>query len=481
MPYDGIVMSAVVYELSGLLRNGRIDKIIQAETDEILLGCYAHGENYKLLLSANAANPRMHLTRQKKESPLTAPPFCMVLRKHIQGGRITEITQNGFDRVVTFTIEHPNEMGDYGVKKLVIEVMGKHSNIFLLGENGTIYDAIKHVDSSMNRYRELMPARPYVEPPAQDKRSPSDRDALRHLFTQERLTDASGKRCDKYLLEQISGFSPILCRSICQAAGLSPDTRINQLSSDDRNALYQSLLSVCDEIGNHSYRPVILLDREDSYLPPMPKEMHCLSAVKGAEVKYFNTVNLMLDEFYSTVDYNDRLVQKKSNVSKNLSLALDRCHRKLAEQENTIKESADYDAYRIKGELITANLYKIRPGMRSVSVTDYYRDPPAETEIDLDENIAPGKCAQQYFKTYHKRSSHENAALQLRDTQEEIRYLENVRQMLEICTQPNEISEIRQELREQGYIKFDGITRKGEKKKRPGKQKKFRQRNYPAL
>ena len=473
MPYDGIVMSAVVYELSGLLNNGRIDKIIQTESDEVLLGCYAHGENYKLLLSANASNPRMHLTRQKKESPLTAPPFCMVLRKHIQGGRITEISQSGFDRVVTFTIEHPNEMGDYGIKKLVIEIMGKHSNIFLLGENGTIFDAIKHVDSSMNSYRELMPARPYVAPPPQDKIVPTDETALRTLCSRTESENTAGKRIDKYLLENISGFSPLLCRSICEDAGLAPETK-GPLSAEQSAALCNSLLRVCEEITAHNYRSEILLEQNaNPYLPPMPKDMHCLSVVRGTEVKYFNTVNLMLDEFYATVDYNDRLVQKKSNVSKNLTLALDRCRRKLAEQENTIADAADYDDYRIKGELLTANLYKIKPGMKSVTVTDYYQTPPAETEIALDENKAPEKCAQQYFKTYHKKkSSHENAARQVLETREEIQYLENVRQMLEICTQPNEIAEIRQELREQGYIKFDGVSRKGEKKPRPGKQKK---------
>ena len=151
----------------------------------------------------------------------------------------------------------------------------------MLGENGVIHDAIKHVDSSMNSYRELMPARPYVEPPAQHKISPLDRDLLGQLFTAERMADASGKRCDKYLLEQISGFSPLLCRSICEAADVAPDTRINLLSSDDTSALCHVLLAVCEEIEKHRYRPAILLEGgENDYLPPIPKDMHCLSVVK---------------------------------------------------------------------------------------------------------------------------------------------------------------------------------------------------------
>ena len=458
MPYDGIVAAATVYELSGLITGGRIDRIIQTESDEIVLGCYARGENYRLLLSANPANPRMHLTRQKKEAPKVAPPFCMVLRKYIQGGRIVAIVQSGYDRVITFEIEHPNEMGDYGVYRLIIEIMGKHSNIVLVNESGVILDAIRHIDSSVNSFRELMPARPYIAPPPQVKCLPSDLDAVAALFDKAALTE-NKKRMDKYLLDHISGFSPLLCRSLCEAAG------------EDIGALKETVLAVCRDIAGCRFHPVMLLiEGASEYLPPVPKDVHCLSAVTGELTKPYHTVNLMLDEFYSTVDFTDRLLQKKSNVSKNITVALDRCRRKLSEQEETMRENAGYETYQIQGELLTANLYTIQPGMAGITVDNYYADPPEPITIPLDKDLPPAAQGQHLFKRYRKaRSSYEQALSHSESTRSEIAYLESVRQMLDTCTLPEEIEEVRQELKEQGYIKFDGA---GRKKARSGKKSK---------
>lgn len=470
MPYDGIIASAAVYELSGLISGGRIDKIIQCESDEIILGCYAGRENYRLLLSASPANPRMHLTRQKKEAPLQAPPFCMVLRKYIQGGRILSIEQNGYDRVITFKIEHPNEMGDYCTYSLIIEIMGKHSNIVLLNQSGTILDAIKHIDSSVNSFRELMPARPYIAPPPQVKCMPSDSSAIAELFSASVLHD-NEKRTDKYILDNLSGFSPLLCRSICEAAGVDYTTKTSALSAGSIEALKTTLLNVCHDITEHRFKPVMLMvEGANEYLPPVPKDIHCVSVVTGILTKSYNTVNLMLDEFYSSLDDTDRLLQKKSNVSKNITVALDRCHRKLAEQEETMQKCADYENDRVKGELLTTNLYQIKPGMESVTVENYYSNPPYNMTIALDKDILPAAQGQRYFRRYRKaKSSYEQALAHSENTKAEITYLENVRQMLETCTLPAEIAEVRQELKEQGYIKFDGT---GRKKNKPGKKQK---------
>lgn len=471
MPYDGIVAAAAVYELSGLISGGRIDKVIQSEPDEIILGCYAGRENYRLLLSANPANPRMHLTRQKKEAPLQAPPFCMVLRKYIQGGRIVSIEQSGYDRIVTFQIEHPNEMGDYCIYSLIIEIMGKHSNIVLLNQSGTILDSIKHIDSSVNSFRELMPARPYIAPPPQVKRMPSDRASVSELFSASALA-GSEKRTDKYLLDHISGFSPLLCRSICRAAEVEDTVKISALSLQDIEVLKKTVLEVCDDIAAHRFKPVMLMaEGANEYLPPVPKDIHCISVVTGELTKSYNTVNLMLDEFYGTVDYTDRLLQKKSNVAKNISVALDRCRRKLAEQEETMQKCADYDDYRIKGELLTANLYQIKPGMEAVTLDNYYSDPPAPMTIALNKDILPAVQGQRYFKQYRKaKSSYEQAHSHSESTRAEITYLENVRQMLDTCTLPAEIAEVRRELKEQGYIKFDGTGHKKDKSSKKQKE-----------
>lgn len=470
MPYDGIVAAAAVYELSGLISGGRIDKIIQCESDEIILGCYAGRENYRLLLSANAANPRMHLTRQKKEAPLQAPPFCMVLRKYIQGGRIVSIEQSGYDRVVTFRIEHPNELGDYCIYSLIIEIMGKHSNIVLVNQSGIILDSIKHIDSSVNSFREVMPARTYTAPPPQVKCLPSDAASVSELFSETVLAE-SDRRTDKYILDHISGFSPLLCRSICQAAEVDYTLKISSLSPENTEALRETVRKVCHDITEHNFKPVMLMSESpNEYLPSVPNDIHCLSIVTGELTKTYNTVNLMLDEFYSSVDYTDRLLQKKSNVAKNISVALDRCRRKLAEQEETMQKCADYEDYKIKGELLTANLFQIKPGMETITVENYYTDPPCQTTIALNQDILPAAQGQKYFKQYRKaKSSYEQAMAHSNSTKAEIAYLENVRQMLDTCTLPAEISEVRQELKEQGYIKFDGM---GRKKAKPDKRQK---------
>lgn len=470
MAYDGIVTAAAVYELSGLLLNGRIDKIVQCEADEIHMGIYAGGENYRLLLSANAGNPRMHLTRTKKEAPMLAPPFCMVLRKYIQGGRIVGISQNGYDRTVTFSIEHPNEMGDFCLYRLIIEIMGKHSNIILTNENNTILDAIMHIDSSVNSYREVMPARPYILPPQQEKILPSDIDAISSLMDTALSSENENLRADKFLLNNISGFSPLLCKAVCVQANVDFTCKIGSLSLNSINAVKDTLLEVCEDIKTNKFRPVMLLEENDNpYLPPSPKDVHCLSVVTAESVKTYNTVNLMLDEFYSSVDAVQRLAQKKSNVAKNINLALDRCKRKLAEQQEAVTANADYEKYKITGELLTANLYKIKPGMDHVVVDDYYHEPPAQVTITLDTNILPAVQAQKFFKKYRKaKATYEQNQEHCLATMEEIEYLENVLQMLDTCTLTDEITEVRQELKEQGYIKFEG--RDG--KKKPGKKVK---------
>lgn len=455
MAYDGIVTAAACYELSGLLKNGRIDKVTQCESDEITLGIYAAGEHFTLLLSANASNPRFHLTTKKKEAPLLAPPFCMVLRKYIQGGRILDIKQNGYDRVVTFTVEHANEMGDFGQYRLVIEIMSRHSNIILLNESDRILDSIKHIDSSVNSYREVMPGRPYIAPPPQEKISPDDFDAVSSIFNSEEYSETM-PRPDKYLLKNISGFSPLLSGGICDMPGNIRD----------------NTLSVCKKIRDCEFSPVICYDNGK------PKDFNAFDIISGCDVKRFNTINSCLDCFYTEKDTAERLIQKKSTAAKNISVAIERCQRKLDEQNETIRKNSDFEKYRIEGELLTANLYLVKPGMTELTVDNYYTDPVSRTTIKLDENIAPNVLAQKLFKKYRKgKSSVEQAASHAAETQAELDYLYNVRQALSTCTTDEEITEVRIELKEQGYIKFGGEKKQGHKgaskKLKPSKPLKF--------
>lgn len=451
MPYDGIVASGVVWELSGLLSGGRIEKIYQTEQDEIILLCHSMREKYRLLLSASPANPRIHLTKQKKENPAFAPPFCMVLRKHIQGGKISEISQEGFDRVISIKIDTYNEMGDPIEKRLIIEIMGRHSNIMLISPTGIIYDSIKHIDSSMSSLREVLPAHPYILPPQQNKIPPSDRNKVSEFASFDIPENFKGS-ISSYLLDNISGFSPLLCKSICNNAGVSPTTSARLLSTADKNCVFSELLKVCDRIEKHLYKPAVIVGDSSAEHDELI-DFHCIDTVFDEfKVKYFSSINLMLDEFFTQKDVLERSRQRKVSIKKCLSNAIARCEKKLRIHDSTISESENYELYRIKGELITANMYQLKGGEESAEFVNYYSEKGETINIELDKNKSAAYNAQSYYKKYKKKkSTYENALQSLEKCIEELEYLKSVEEHLDSCIENSDISEIKDELSEQGY------------------------------
>lgn len=469
MPYDGIVSSGVVWELSGLLTGGRIEKIYQTEQDEIILLCHSMREKYRLLLSASPANPRIHLTKQKKENPAFAPPFCMVLRKHIQGGKISGIVQSDFDRVITLKIDTYSELGDPIEKRLVIEIMGRHSNIILLSPSGIIYDSIKHIDSSMSSLREVLPAHPYITPPKQDKLSPADEASLDSFSLRDIPEDFKGS-ISSYILENISGFSPLLCKSICNKVGISPQTLCRSVAKDDLSAVFKELKEVCRKISSHRFKPAIIIG-DTAEETDVPVEFHCIdTAFTDLKTKSFSSVNLMLDEYYTQKDIIERSRQKKSSVKKYLSNALSRCEKKINIHDTTIRESENYDLYRIKGELITANMYQLKGGEESCQVVNYYSETGELLTIELDKNKSPAANSQMYYKKYKKKkSTYENAVQSLEKCMEELDYLKSVEEHLDSCIESSDINDIKEELYEQGYYGTEN-----NKNKKGGKSQKFK-------
>lgn len=452
MPYDGIVASAAVWELSGLLTGGRIEKIYQTEKDEIVLLIHSMGERLRLLISASPVYPRMHLTRSKKENPALPPPFCMVLRKHIQGGRISGITQNGYDRIVTVSIETNDEMGFQVKKHLIVEIMGKHSNIILTNSSYVILDSVKHVDDRISSVREILPARPYVLPPQQDKMSPADKETVSKLF--ESAKDNT-QRIDKYLLNSISGFSPFLAAGICNYSNVDPLAKVSNLHQNDIESLKETLYSVVTDIAENKYFPAIY--------PGEKADFHVLQHISAENLSAFKTVNLMLDEFFTSKDTDDRLSQKKASCMKNINNAIERNRKKLLIHEDTLREAADYDKYRIYGELLLANIYALEEG-EIAEVYNYYEEEPEMIRIELNPDISIKNNAGIYFNKYKKlKSSYQNAEVHIQETMDEIFYLENVKTHLENCTDITVIEEIKEELAEQGYAKGNTGRKKGQK------------------
>ena len=459
LPFDGIVAKSIVDELTEKLVGGRVEKVFQPEADEIVLLVRAWNKNCKLVLSASPNYPRIHLTEAVKENPSTPPVFCMLLRKHLSGGKILSFEFNDYERIIGVVIESANELGDISQKRLIIEIMGRYSNIILVNREDKIIDSIKHVDSDISSVREVMPARPYILPPAQDKLSP---DALDTELLLDGLK-SSAQAVDKYLLVHIKGFSPLLCREICFRAGIENRTTASSLAEEGRHNLKTALVSVLDEISDSSYKPCVIFEDEAHQ---KPLDFHCLGIRQYPYSAKPGSISEVLDAFYSSRDNAERMRQKKSDLYKVLNNSIDRCSKKLAIQEETLRDVADRDKLKLCGELITANIYRIPRNTKSVSLQNYYSENGDEyMEVSLDPNLSPQDNAQRYFRKYSKaKSTFTYTTRQLEDSRQELDYLESVLQLLDNCTALKEMDEVRQELAEQGYMQ---LHRKTSTKKQP--------------
>ena len=446
MPFDGIVARCVVDELTKVLAGGRIEKVFQPEADEILINVRAWNANYKLLLSASANYPRIHVTDAVKENPAAPPVFCMLLRKHLSGGKILSFEFHDYERIIGMEVESANELGDVSVKKLIIEIMGRHSNIILVNSENKIIDAIKHVDSDISRVREVMPARPYILPPGQNKTSPD------FLAPDELVSNSLSVQVplEKYLLNSIKGFSPLLCREICHRAGIDSSMPAAALDISQQSSLGHVVADTVKEISDCRFRPCIIF--EDEALEK-PLDFHCMEIHQYRYVRSLESMSKVLDNFYAARDRSQRLKQKKSDVLKVVNNVMDRCNKKLAIQQETMREVADREKLKLFGELITANIYCIPAGAKSVSLLNYYSEDSEYIDILMDENLLPQENAQKYFKKYTKaKSTWMYTGRQLEETRKELDYLESVLHLLENCITPAETDEVRQELADQGYM-----------------------------
>lgn len=460
MPFDGVVTKCIYKELSEIITGGRIEKIFQPEADEILINIRAKGKNLKLLMSASASHPRIHLTEIVKENPAAPPVFCMLLRKHLSGGKISEVGFHDYERIITISIEAINELGDPSSKKLIIEIMGRHSNIILINENDRIIDSIKHVDIEVSSVREVMPARPYILPPQQYKTSPDVLDTGAFISDLQKKSNAGTTSTEKILLENIKGFSPLLCREICFNAGFDGKLPFSSLDGCSVESLGKTLGIVLADIFENNFTPCLIYTGSNA---EKPLDFHCLKISQYSCVKYMDSISSVLDLFYTAKDVVERLKQKKSGIVKVLNTSLERCSKKAALQQEKLREVSDREKLKLYGELITANIYRMPENIKSIELQNYYKDNDYVV-VPLDENLSPQKNAQRYFKQFAKaKSAFSNTTRQLDDTLREMEYLESVLVLLENCSNIGEIEEIRQELIGEGYMKSS--RKPGEKKR----------------
>ena len=450
MSMDGLSLYSAMNELNKRLAGGKIDKIQQTDKEELLLMVRSLGQTYRLLINASAADNRVQLTELKKQAPSEAPMFCMLLRKRIAGGKIVRFEQERLDRVLKISIETYNDLGDLSVFALYCELMGKHSNIILVNEKGVIVDAIKHVGLGMSSVRFVMPGLEYSAPPAQDKQDPSKASADDFSMAMCMV----GMSIAKALSNAFFGLSPAVAAQL--VARYTDKTECTQLSEAEREELAERLAAFYADMAHGKEKASAVLNAlgETEAVYPF--------AIAGGGIKLYDSIGEALDSLYINSDRREWAKRHGASARKVLQNNIERCEKKLALYADALNSGEQMEKCRLYGELLTANLHSLKSGTDTAAVDNYYADPVECIAIPLDRQLTPGENAQRYYKKYQKlKAARDMAIVQREQTLSELNYLEGQLDNLTKCTAENELSELIEELKDQGYIKRD----KGGKKK----------------
>lgn len=446
MALDGITIAALASELSTALTDGHISKIGQPEPDEILLTVKTKGGLRRVLLSASASLPLLYLTDQNKMSPLTAPGFCMLLRKHIGSGHILSVTQPSLERIVRFEIEHYDELGDLKKKYLILELMGKYSNLIFTDDQGTILDSIKHISAQTSSVREVLPGRPYFIPDTLHKLNPKE------TTPEEFLSQVFSKPMplSKALYSTYTGISPVIAEELCHRSSLESDQSAKEIPQAGQIHLYRSFEEMMEDVRAGSFSPQIIYDEDDS---PVEFSAIPLSMYSDLHVRKFDTISSLVETFYAEKNAVTRIRQKSSDLRHVVSTILDRETRKLSLQQKQMKDTKKKEKYRIYGELLKAYGYCVQPGSDSVTVANYY-DNDKEIKIPLDRTMTAQENSQRFFEKYSRQKrTAEALESQIRQTQAEVDQLSAVRTFLDHAETEADLAQIREELEESEYIR----------------------------
>lgn len=458
MAFDGITVAAVTRELSAALTGGRITKIAQPEADELLLTIKTPAGANRLYISASASLPLIYLTDENKPSPMTAPNFCMLLRKHIGNGRITNVSQPGLERIIHLDIEHLDELGDLCQKKLIVEIMGKHSNIIFCDEKEMIIDSIKHVNAQMSSVREVLPGRPYFIPDTMEKKDPLGisledfREVLLH----------KPAKLGKAIYTSFTGISPVVAEEICALAGVDSQVTAPDLTDDSLTHLYRQFSYYMEPIRSGDYRPVIYYDGKN------PKEFSAvlLSHYARYNTKEFDSISQVLKIYYADKNTLTRIRQKSTDLRHVVQTALERNRKKYDLQSRQLKDTENRDKYKVYGELINIYGYGLPSGSKELTALNYYTD--TTITIPLDPVLTPQENSQKYFSRYNKQKRTFEALTKLiEETSEDIRYLESISNALDIAMNEADLAQIKEELVQSGYIRRKTAKKKIKLNSRP--------------
>lgn len=447
MAFDGITIAAIRAELEHTIVGGKINKIAQPEADELMITIKNNRTQYRLLISASASLPLIYLTETNKPGPMTAPNFCMLLRKHMGSGKILSVTQPSLERVLIFDIEHLNELGDLCHKKLIVEIMGKHSNIIFCNEDNMIIDSIKHVSANMSSVREVLPGRAYFIPETQAKKDPCTIDE--ESFYQSVLSKPAA--CAKALYTSLTGFSPLMGEELCHRAGIDGGRPTDALEQPAREHLYHLFTRMMEEVQRQEFSPNIVYKGQE------PLEFSALSLTQYTECEChtFDSISQVLETYYAMKNRLTRIRQKSVDLRKVVTTALERNVKKLNIQEKQMKDTAKKDKYRIYGELLNTYGYEAEEGAKSLDALNYYTN---ETiTIPLDPTLKPQENAKKYFDRYNKlKRTAEALTEQLEETRQEISHLESISTALDIALDEEDLVQIKEELIASGYIRRKG-------------------------
>lgn len=463
MAFDGMVIHTVAKELNEVLKGGRIDKIHQPEKDTVTISVRTKEGAYRLLLCANPSCARVHLMSGTMENPMNPPMFCMLMRKHIGSGKITGIRQIDFERIIHIDIESYDEMGYLCQKTLVCEIMGKHSNIILLNKDEKIIDAVYHVDLSVSSVRQILPGLIYAPPPAQEKMNPldTDKDKVKALLKNDSLP------MYRHIMDNFSGISPLMAREAVFRASQDTEMQGENASGEQTDKTAYVFSMMMQNIRDGKLSPCMVREKESGKFVDF-NVLEITQFEDMGEVTFFDTANEAAEAFYLKKSSLQSLKQKSGDLTKLVNTGIERCAKKLQIQNETIEKAKHKDKYKIYGDLITANIYRINQGDSSFICENFYSENCEEISIPLKTDLTPSANAQNYYKRYTKEKTAEHEAAKQRElTIKEIDYLESVKEAIMIAESGSEISMIRQELTEQGYLKNRGGKRKEIKKSLP--------------
>lgn len=446
MAFDGIVIANLTRDLKTKLEGGKINKIAQPEKDELLFTIKNNRENLRLLISASASLPLIYLTDKNKTSPLTAPNFCMLLRKHIGTGRILKVSQPGLERIIEFEIEHLDDLGDLCRKRLIVELMGKHSNIIFCKEDGTILDSIKHVSSQMSSVREVLPGREYFIPQTTEKGNPFGLP----LEEFSRLMGQAPAPVRKALYLKLTGISPIMGEELCHLASIDSDRSAKELSESELTHLHRTLSLMMEDVQAGNFSPAIVYRRGE----PVEFASLPLTCFEGAEyeARPFKNISLLLEQFYAEKNTLTRIRQKSSDLRRVVQTVLERNYKKYDLQIKQLKDTEKRDKYKVYGELLNTYGYELAGGEKQLTCQNYYTG--QEITIPLDPQLTARENSQKFFDKYNKLKRTFEALTDLTlETKKEIDHLESISTALDIALDEEDLVQIKEELTEYGYIK----------------------------